>query len=277
MSSRFDMHTHSTISDGVLPPAEVVRRAHQAGLDGIALTDHDATGGLEEARAEGERVGLEVLVGCEVSAQEEGVSVHVLAYFIDPAHPRWVEELRWIRDDRVVRAERMVEKLRELDVPITMDMVRKHAGGQSVGRPHVAAAMVDAGVVATTVDAFTSEWILEGGRAYVGKRVMDPVETIRLITEAGGVAALAHPIWVENDLGGSEMRIERWTEAGMVGLEVDHPDQDATWRARYGKLAERLGLIGTGSSDFHGNPHGGGMGENATDGDAVAALRARAR
>ncbi|HEX9774192.1 MAG TPA: PHP domain-containing protein [Actinomycetota bacterium] len=273
---RYDLHTHSNVSDGALPPAEVVRRAAGAGLDGIALTDHDSTGGLAEARAEGERAGLEVLTGCEISAQLEGKSVHVLGYFMDTEHPRLVEELRWIQDDRVVRAEKMVEKLQKLGVAVTMDMVRAHAEGDSIGRPHVAAAMVDAGVVPTTVDAFTKDWILEGGRAYVDKRVMAPVDTIALIVEAGGVAAVAHPIWVENDLGRSVERIEEWAEAGLGALEVDHPEHEELWRRTYGDLAKRLDLVRTGSSDFHGNAHGGPMGANTTDEDVVAELRARA-
>lgn len=272
---RFDLHTHSTISDGVLSPEDVVRRAHEAGLDGIALSDHDSTGGIAAARAEGERLGVEVLDGCEVSAQLDGVSVHVLGYFMDVTHERFQEEMRWIQDDRVVRAEAMVAKLQELGVPITMEDVRKHAGGDSVARPHVAMAMVEAGVIENTVDAFTEEWILEGGRAYVPKRVMTPEDTIALIREAGGVAAIAHPIWVENDLGRSEERIEAWAAAGLAALEVDHPEHDPAWRDRYRALAARLDLICTGSSDFHGNKHGGTIGENTTDEETVAALRAR--
>lgn len=274
---RFDMHTHSNVSDGALDPAEVVKRAAEAGLDGIALTDHDSLGGLDQARAAGERLGIEVLGGCEISAQVNKVSVHVLGYFMDESHPRMLEELQWIQDDRVVRAEAMVVKLQELGVPVTMEMVRAHAGGDSIGRPHVAAAMVDAGVIATTLEAFTPEWILEGGRAYVPKRVMTPEDTIRLIVEAGGVAAIAHPIWVEHDIGDSMGNIERWTEAGLGALEVYHPEHDDEWRERYRGLADDLGLLVTGSSDFHGNKHGGAMGENTTREEVVNELRARAR
>ena len=273
---RFDMHTHSTVSDGVLDPADVVRAAADAGLDGIALTDHDSLGGLDEARAAGAQLGIEVLTGCEVSAQVDKVSVHVLGYFMDESHPKLLEELQWIQDDRVVRAEAMVGKLQELGVPVTMEMVRAHAEGDSIGRPHVAAAMVDAGVIATTVDAFTPEWILEGGRAYVPKRVMTPEDTIRLIVDAGGVAGIAHAIWVEHDIGDSIGNIERWTEAGLGALEVYHPEHDDGWRETYRKLAERLDLVITGSSDVHGNKHGGGIGENATIEEVVDQLRARA-
>lgn len=273
---RYDLHTHSTISDGIFPPEQVVRLAKEAGLDGMALTDHDSTGGLAPAKDEGARLEIEVLTGCEVSAQLDGVSVHVLGYFMDVTHPRFQEEMRWIQDDRVVRAEKMVEKLRTLGVPVTMEMVRKHAGGDSIGRPHVAMAMVEIGVIESTVDAFTPEWILEGGRAYVDKRVMTPEDTIKLINDAGGVAAIAHPIWVENDIGDSERRIEGWAQAGLAALEVDHPEHDDAWRDRYARLADELGLIRTGSSDFHGNQHGGRLGENTTDEDVVRQLRDRA-
>lgn len=274
---RYDLHTHSDVSDGAFPPAEVVRRAATAKLDGIALTDHDSTAGVEEARAEGERIGLDVLMGCELSAGWKGASVHMLAYFVDPTVPRWAEELRWIRDDRVVRAEKMVEKLRELGVPVTMEQVRALAKGESVGRPHVAQAMVDAGVIKRTPDAFTDEWIGDNGRAYYSKRNMTPHEAVTLIKEAGGVSVVAHPIWIEQDAPGEfETVVRECAALGLGGLEVDHPDHNVEWRARFRRLARDLDLLETGSSDYHGNQHGGVLGENAARDEVVAALRARA-
>lgn len=276
--SGFDLHTHSTNSDGVFAPAEVVRRAAQAGLEGIALSDHDSTAGLPEARAEAATAGIEVLDACEISAGWRGVSVHMLGYFFDVNHPRIVEELRWIRDDRVVRAEKMVEKLRELGVDITVEQVRAHAGGESIGRPHVAMAMVDAGAIANTVEAFTSEWIGDDGRAYVHKRALTPQETVTLVKEAGGVTVIAHPIWVEKDLGDAaavEELVEELAALGLAGLEVDHPDHEAPWRQRFGALADRLGLLKTGSSDYHGNLHGGHLGIDRTPREVVEALRLR--
>jgi hypothetical protein len=273
---RYDLHVHSNMSDGVFPPAEVVRRAREAGLDGIALTDHDSTAGLPEARAAGLTLGVEVLTGCEVSAGWKGAPVHVLGYFVDVEHPRWAEELRWIREDRLVRAEKMVERLRELGVPVTMEQVRAIAKGESVGRPHVAQAMVDAGVVERTPDAFTDEWIGDGGRAYVSKRVMSPQETVRLIADAGGVSVIAHPVWIERDCGDATELIEECASLGLGGIEVKHPDHDPEWRARWTALANRLSLVPTASSDYHGNDHGGRLGENAAGEDVIAALRARA-
>lgn len=272
----FDLHTHSNHSDGVLPPAEVVRRARDASLEGIALTDHDTTRGLPEARTAGAELGVEVLTGCEVSAGWRKGPVHMLAYFIDSDYPPWVQELRWITDDRVLRAEKMVERLNELGCPVTMDQVREIAGDASVGRPHVAQAMVQAGTVANTLEAFTDEWIADGGRAYIPKRVMDPMDTVGLVQEAGGVAVMAHPVWIERDgRGGSEGLIAECAALGMAGIEVHHPDQDEDERRRLMALAERLDLITTGASDFHGSKHGGVIGEYRSERDVVEALRAR--
>jgi 3',5'-nucleoside bisphosphate phosphatase len=271
---KYDLHTHSNNSDGAFPPAEVVRRAAERGLDGIALTDHDSTAGLAEARVAGASLGVEVLTGCEVSSRLPAVGVHMLAYFIDDAHPRWSEEMSYIRDDRLARAVGMIEKLQELGVPVTIEQVRAIAKGESIGRPHVAQALVDAGVVKTTPDAFTPEWIGDGGRAYVSKKVLGPVETVKLIVEAGGVAGIAHAIWIEREGGNPEALIEECVAAGMRALEIDHPDHDLDTRIRFRKVAERFGLIGTASSDYHGNAHGGTLGENSCGEDVIAALRA---
>ena len=275
---RFDLHTHSNVSDGAFDPVEVVRRAGEAELDGFALTDHDSMGGVEAARAEGERIGVEVITGCEVSARWGEVSVHMLAYNVDPAHPRLAEELRWIREDRVVRAERMVELLQGLGVPITFEMVRANAKGESIGRPHVAQALVDLGVVPTTPDAFTEEWIGEGGRANVHKKALTPQDTVRLVADAGGVSGIAHPIWIERDHGASaDELIEELVTLGLGSLEVNHPDHDELMRARFSAIADRLGLIKTSSSDYHGNQHGGKLGENAASEEVVQALKEKSR
>ncbi|MGZ4189462.1 MAG: PHP domain-containing protein [Actinomycetota bacterium] len=272
--SRFDLHTHSDMSDGAFDPATVIRLAAEAGLDGIALTDHDSMGGVPVARAEGERIGLEVITGCEISARWGEVSVHMLAYNVDPEHPRLAEELRWIREDRVVRAEKMVQLLQGLGVPITFEQVRAIAKGESMGRPHVAQALVDLGVVATTPDAFTTEWIGEGGRANVHKKALTPQDTVRLAAEAGGVSGIAHPIWIERDHDGdANTLIEELTELGLGVLEVNHPDHDEPTRARFAAIADRLGLVKTSSSDYHGNQHGGRLGENAASEEVVQALR----
>jgi predicted metal-dependent phosphoesterase TrpH len=271
---RYDLHTHSNVSDGAFDPAEVVRRATEAGLDGFALTDHDSMGGVDAARAAGEQAGIDVITGCEISARWGDVSVHMLAYDVDPSHPRLAEELRWIREDRVVRAEKMVALLQGLGVPITFDQVRAIAKGESIGRPHVAQALVDLGVVPTTPDAFTEEWIGEGGRANVHKKALTPQDTVRLVKDAGGVSGIAHPIWIERDHGArADDLIEELTALGLGVLEVNHPDHDELMRARFAAIADRFGLIKTSSSDYHGNQHGGMLGENASAEEIIQAIR----
>jgi predicted metal-dependent phosphoesterase TrpH len=220
---------------------------------------------------------VEVLTGCELSAHHGGRPVHVLGYFFDPDHPVLAEELRLIRDSRVRRAEMMVDQLRKLGVPVTYARVREIAQGDSVGRPHIAQAMVEAGVIRRTDEAFTDAWIGNRGRAYVEKRSPSPPQAVRLIVEAGGAAVVAHPVWLTNDLPDWMAVIEDMVEAGLAGVEVDHPDQDAQARARYRSLAQRLGLVATGSSDWHGNEHGGVIGSNTTTPEALEALVARAR
>jgi len=261
---RVDLHVHSNNSDGAFPPAEVVRIAREAGLDGIALTDHDSTAGYEIARRAGEEVGLRVIPGSEISAVYQNGSVHVLGYFLDTKHPRLVEELGAIRDDREWRAKGMIEKLNALGVPVTFEQVRSIAKGESIVRPHVAQAMVDLGVISSTVDAFTPDWILEGGRAYVEKKALTPEAAVTLIGEAGGVAVIAHPIWHPKTPEGQEELIDLLVPLGLAGVEVDHPDLDPDARARFRAIAEGRGLVTTGSSDYHGNDHGGRIGENTT-------------
>jgi predicted metal-dependent phosphoesterase TrpH len=274
---RVDLHVHSNNSDGAFPPEEVARLARDAGLDGIALTDHDSTAGYPAARDAGERIGLRVIPGSEISAVYEGSSVHILGYFLDTENPKLVSELGAIRDDRVWRAKGMIEKLNALGVPITFEQVRAIAQGESIVRPHVAQAMVDLGVISSTVDAFTPDWILEGGRAYVEKKALTPEAAVALIGEAGGVAVIAHPVWHPKTPEGQQELIELLASLGLAGIEVDHPDHDPPTRARFRALGDRLGLVATGSSDYHGNDHGGKIGENTTAPEVLSSLEALAK
>lgn len=274
---RIDLHVHSNNSDGAFPPAEVARIAREAGLDAIALTDHDSMAGIDAAREAGEEVGLTVHDGCEISAVWQGGSVHVLGYFMDPKHSRLVEELSAILDDREWRAKGMIEKLNALGVPVTFEQVRAHAKGEAIVRPHVAQAMVDLGVIKSTVDAFTLDWILEGGRAYVEKKALTPEAAVELIGEAGGVAVLAHPVWHPKDPEEQERFLDMLIPLGLDGIEVDHPDHDPPTRERFRAVALKKGLLGTGSSDYHGNDHGGKIGENTTDPEVFARLEEIAR
>jgi predicted metal-dependent phosphoesterase TrpH len=272
----FDLHTHSTFSDGTLDPEQVVELATGRDLTGIALTDHDNTGGVERAQAAAAGTGLTVLLGCELSAEHDGNPVHVLGYGFDPEEPAFAAKRAWITEGRVTRARRMVERLRELGAPVELDRVVELAGGGAVGRPHVARAMVEAGVVADVAGAFSPEWIGTGGRAYVAKDAVTPVEAVELIHRAGGVAVLAHPSVHAGAAPVPEPVIRAMAAAGLDGLEVDHPDQPPQDRARWRALAAELGLERTGASDCHGALYGYRMGAERTPEETVERLLARA-
>ncbi|MFP8883653.1 PHP domain-containing protein [Streptomyces mangrovi] len=271
---RIDLHTHSTASDGTDTPAELVRNAAAAGLDVVALTDHDTVAGYGEAIA-ALPAGLTLVPGAEFSCRLDGVSLHMLAYLFDPAEPELARERELVRDDRVPRAKGMVAALRELGVPITWERVAEIAGYGSVGRPHIASAMVELGVVETVSDAFTAEWIADDGRAYVGKHELDPFEAIRLIKGAGGVAVFAHPLAVKRGQCVPESAVAELAAAGLDGIEADHMDHDAAARERLRGMARDLGLLATGSSDYHGSRKTCRLGEYTTDPDVYAEIAAR--
>jgi 3',5'-nucleoside bisphosphate phosphatase len=280
----FDLHTHSTFSDGTLDPEQVVELAAGRDLTGIALTDHDTTEGVERARVAARSSGLQVLVGCELSAEHDGAAaprdepspVHVLGYGFDPQEPVFAARLAWIRDGRVRRVRRMVERLRALGADVRLDRVLELAGSGSVGRPHVARAMVEAGVVEDVAAAFGPEWIATGGRAYVAKDAVAPVGAVELIRGAGGVAVLAHPSLHAGARAVPEPVIRAMAAAGLDGLEVDHPDQGQRERARLRALAGELGLEVTGASDCHGALYGYRLGVERTPDTTVERLLARA-
>lgn len=270
-----DLHTHSNRSDGTFEPAEVVRRAAELGLDVVALTDHDTTEGLEEALAAGAELGIEVVPGVELSAEHDGTSVHVLAYWPDVTDAELQAELSRLRDERFRRGELIVEKLRELGLPVSFERVREIAGGGNIVRPHIAQAMVEAGIVETEREAF-DRYLADGKPAHVPKHALDPVDAVGLILRAGGVCVLAHPgMWGDQSSVPEEL-IERMAAAGMRGLEVDHADHTPEQRAHYRRLAERLGLVPTGGSDCHGERYDPiRLGSATCDPDAYAELRRR--
>ncbi|MFJ7128102.1 PHP domain-containing protein [Streptomyces sp. NPDC098101] len=272
---RIDLHTHSTASDGTDSPAELVRNAAAAGLDVVALTDHDTTRGHAEAIAALPE-GLTLVTGAELSCRVDGIGLHMLAYLFDPEEPALLAERELVRDDRVPRARAMVGKLRDLGVPVTWERVARIAGDGSVGRPHVAEALVELGVVPDVSGAFTPEWLADGGRAYVGKHELDPVEAIRLVKAAGGVTVFAHPLAVKRGQVLPEAAIARLAEAGLDGIEVDHMDHDEATRARLRGLAKELGLLTTGSSDYHGSRKTCRLGEYTTDPEIYGEITRRA-
>ncbi|MGJ5833011.1 PHP domain-containing protein [Streptomyces ossamyceticus] len=272
---RIDLHCHSTASDGTDTPAELVLKAGAAGLDVVALTDHDTTRGYPEAIAALPE-GLTLVTGAELSCRLDGVSMHMLAYLFDPEEPRLLAERELVRDDRVPRARGMVAKLNELGVPVTWEQVARIAGGGSVGRPHVATALVELGVVPTVNDAFTPQWLADGGHAHVEKHETDPFEAIRLIKGAGGVAVFAHPAAVKRGRTVPESAIADLAAAGLDGIEVDHMDHDPATRARLRGLAKELGLLATGSSDYHGSRKTCELGEYTTDPEVYGEITRRA-
>lgn len=268
---RIDLHSHSAMSDGTRPPAEVVRRARERGVDVLALTDHDTVAGWDEAAA-ALPDGLTLVPGIELSCKLDGRSLHMLGYLFDPSEPGLAAELAQIRDDRVIRARGMVDRLRALGVDVTWDMVRGLAGGEAVGRPHIARAMIEAGAIRTAGEAFTADWIAQGGRAHVERYALDPERAIGLVRAAGGVCVLAHPRARRRGYVFGDGAIERLAAAGLAGIEVDHPDHVPDDRARLRDLAAALGLAATGSSDDHGAPTGDRLGAETTDPDAFAQL-----
>ncbi|MFJ4684555.1 PHP domain-containing protein [Streptomyces sp. NPDC088789] len=272
---RIDLHTHSTASDGTDRPAELMRKAGAAGLDVIALTDHDTTRGYAEAIAATPE-GLTLVTGAELSCRVDGVSMHMLAYLFDPEEPALLAERELVRDDRVPRAQGMVAKLNELGVPVTWEQVERIAAGGSVGRPHLASALVELGVVPTVDAAFAGDWLADGGRAYLEKHETDPFEAIRLVKSAGGVTVFAHPAASKRGRTVPESVIVEMAAAGLDGIEVDHMDHDLDARARLRGLAKELGLLVTGSSDYHGSRKTCVLGEYTTDPEVYGEIVRRA-
>lgn len=258
---RIDLHVHSSASDGTDAPATVIRRAEAAGLDVLALTDHDTQAGVAEARA-ALPDGLTLIPGLELSCQLEGRSVHLLGYLFDADDPALRAETSQIRDDRTYRARAMVDRMRELGAEVTWEQVAAIADGGVVGRPHLARALADSGAVATPADAFTADWIADGGRAFVDRYAPDLAHAVGLVLAAGGVSVLAHPRSPGYEI--SDEVIQQLAGVGLGGIEVFHFDHDRAQRSRLSQLARSLDLIMTGGSDDHGTyqPGGSAAGEH---------------
>jgi predicted metal-dependent phosphoesterase TrpH len=237
---RADLHSHSSASDGTDPPAEVMRQAAAAGLDVIALTDHDTVAGHRQARA-ALPPGLTLVPGIELSSRLDRRSVHLLGYLFDPADPALAAEAAAIRDSRVTRARAMVTRLEELGAPVSWDQVAAIADGGVVGRPHIARALAQAGVIASPAEAFSPQWIGTGGRAHVRRYAPDP-----------GADSRGGPV--------SDEQIACLAAAGLAGIEVDHPSQDQAERQRLRVLAAELNLVVSGGSDDHGELTGHRLG-----------------
>jgi 3',5'-nucleoside bisphosphate phosphatase len=272
---RADLHTHSSASDGTRPPPDVVARAAAAGLDAVALTDHDTVAGVAAAAA-ALPAGLALVSGMELSCRRDGHSVHLLGYLFDPEHAELAEQTRAIRASRIERGQAMVAKLAELGTGVTWDQVTSIAGDAVIGRPHIARAMVQAGVIGSVDEAFTPQWIGPGGRAHVRRYALDPADAIALVHAAGGVTVLAHPLALRRGWALSAELITELAAAGLDGVEVAHPDHDEAQRNQLSTLAGKLGLAKTGGSDDHGELTGDRIGSEWTDAAAFRALLGKA-
>lgn len=270
--ARIDLHTHSWCSDGSEPPAVVVQRAAEAGLGVLALTDHDVVGGWAEAGTAGREHGLVVVPGIEVSCSWRGISVHLLAYLPDPQDPGLTAELDRIRDNRDTRIRAMVELLAEDGYPITYEEVLATAAADAtLGRPHVADVLVGHGRYPDRGAAF-ADVLSPSSPYYVTHYAPDPVRAVELVVGAGGAAVMAHPFASSRGRVVEETVIEEMTEAGMVGLEVDHRDHGRADHDRAAALAGRLGLLRTGSSDYHGAGKPNRLGEFTTTPEVLEQL-----
>lgn len=243
---RADLHTHTCYSDGRLRPADLVAKAHAHQLHGIAVTDHDTVDGLAEASAEAKRRGMDLIPGVELSLSVGREEIHLLGYFFDPQHPSMQRHLQQVRVQRQHRAAAMVGKLNDLGLSLSFDEVLQHAPTSSVGRPHIAAALVAGGYIDTYETAFT-DYLSNNGPAFVAWSLPTGAEGIRVIHEAGGLAVLAHPGHWMND-----RTIMQLIRHGLDGIETIHPSHDTMLTRYYQKLAKEFMLLQTGGSDYHG-------------------------
>ncbi|WP_183657695.1 PHP domain-containing protein [Prauserella isguenensis] len=277
---RIDLHTHSTVSDGTDGPADLVAVAAAAGLGVVALTDHDTTAGWQSA-ADALPRGMRLVPGAELSCESDDgrggrVSVHLLAYLFDPAAPAIVAEQRRLREQRRSRLRTIAGRMAADGLPVDADEILARLGPDApAGRPHLAQALVRAGLCETVDEAFGS--YLAGGRGYSVARRDTPVErAIDMIAEAGGVTVLAHPFAFQRGPTVSAEVIESLARRGLTGVEVDHPNHDGRTRDELRALAKDLGLVRTGSSDYHGTNKSIAIGQEVTAPEEFDALIAQA-
>lgn len=272
---RIDLHTHSTHSDGTQTPADVMRSAAAAGLDVVALTDHDTTRGWGQAARAVAETGVTLVPGIEISCAYDGISVHLLGYFIDPLDAQLMGELERARSSRRTRAQRIVERLAP-DTGLRWEQVQEQFGADAtIGRPHIADALVAAGVVASRDEAFAS-YLASGSKYHVSHYAPNPAFATRLVRAAGGVPVMAHPFAAARGRTVDTEVIEGMADAGLAGLEIYHRDHTEEAIGKGLQLAERLDLLVTGSSDYHGTGKENRLGENLTAPEVLEQLAAQA-
>jgi len=274
MTNYIDLHTHSTASDGIYSPADLLQRAYEVGLRVLALTDHYTTAGLDEASRAAQHLGIDLIPGIEINTDVGKEEIHVLGYYLEYQRPEFQDILQVLRDARVHRGQRMVELLNEQRIYITWERVRQIAQG-AVGRPHVAGALIEAGYAQSIGEAF-DKYIGKGCPAYVPRYKLAPVDAIRLIRSANGLPVMAHPITVP---GLDELR--RWlpelVPEGLVGLETYYGPYTPEQVQELHELADQYHLIPTGGSDFHGpDIHPTPLGGRFVPFEAVERLKAEA-
>jgi len=268
-----DLHTHSLRSDGALEPSALVERAAARGVTIQALSDHDTLSGVADAVATGERLGVRIIPSTELNTESEWGHVHILGYFLDPADATLEDRLRWLREHRGRRVELMVEKLSALGYPITLARVLEIAQGGSLGRPHLAQALFEAGHVPTYDSAFDT-LIADGAPAYVSRVGLTPLEAVQLIVARGGVPSLAHPFTVN----GLDELMPLLVAGGLAGIETYYGSHPPAMTAACLTLARRYDLVPTGGSDFHGRgDHGAPLGGTFVPPETIGALEARRR
>jgi len=247
-----DLHTHSTASDGTLEPRELVMAAKSAGLKALALTDHDTTSGLAEAVAAGRELDIEVIPGCELSVVYPQGHMHIVGLWLPVRAEQVQEKLSYLRQRRHSRNERILEKLRLQGIELDYSEVKELAGGVSIGRPHIAQALMNRGSVASIAEAF-DRFIGPEGSAYVPKDKLTPEEAIEILVREEATVILAHPYTLELDNQALAGEVRRLKDLGLQGLEVFYPDHSSEQTAQYLELCNRLGLLVSGGSDFHGS------------------------
>ena len=256
MTECIDLHTHSTYSDGVLTPTELVTEAKQAGLKAIALTDHDTAAGIKEALAQGVKQNIDVIPGIEVSSWYDNIPIHILGYCFKYDDPVLQERLQLLQGSRKRRNILILEKLKRLGINVVADDLKSYSQYGQAGRPHIAQLLVDKGIVRSVNEAF-SLYLKKGATAYVDRFKYRADHAIRMIKEAGGVAVLAHPALSDPSLNSLPALLRSLRDRGMDGVEVYYPTHSGKVVTFLENLAKKFGLVMTGGSDFHGNEQAG--------------------
>jgi predicted metal-dependent phosphoesterase TrpH len=274
-----DLHLHSNISDGEDSPARLVELTAEAGVSTMALVDHDILDGIAEARSSADALGIELIPGIELSVGHEGKKIHMLVYFLEPGTGPLQDHLEWLRAGRTQRNTKIAKRLGELGYEITMDDVLRHAAGASVGRPHIADALIEKGYFDQRDDVFRG-LLSDGGDAYIERERFDAVRAIELARASGGVPVIAHPLTIGWSTDEADEAFAFLASEGLGGIEAHHPMHTPQMREHLEAVAGRLGIAATGGSDYHGATKkryriGVGEGDLRVPGSSVEALKAQ--